>query len=140
MNKFTGCLVLSAFATLAGLSETARANETQVTYRLARDAISHPIAVPGANTPMSLTCTQTMPSPGVGQATLLRSNGEPNLYWVGMDLATGTISSNASNTRNTHIIWCDQAGSVAIEVLDAIHIQVTNYSNVEVDGVINFVW
>jgi hypothetical protein len=140
MNKFTGCLVLSAFATLAGLSETARANETQVNYRLAAHEISHPIAVPGANTPMSLTCAQTMPNPGVGQATLLRGNALNSLFWVGMDLATGAISSNASGTANTHIIWCDQAGSVAIEVYDSLHIQVNNYSSVTADGVINFVW
>jgi hypothetical protein len=140
MNKLTGCLALSAFSILAGLGETARANETQVDYNLAGNAKSAPIVVPGWNTPVSVTCAETSPNPGVAQATLLRTNPATSLYWVGMDLALGTISNNISATSGTHIVWCDQSGFVAIEVFDAIHIQVHNYFSETVHGVINFVW
>ena len=81
-----------ALAAWAGLSCPAQADEIQSAFNLAVRATSAPIAVPGTNTPVTMTCaSNTSGFRGIGQATILRPYPNEFLEWVGMDIATGAI-------------------------------------------------
>jgi hypothetical protein len=83
-------LILCASATVTA----ARADEIQVNYNLAAKKSSDPILIPATNTPVSLTGVQTQVGfRGVGQATILRVAPASFLEWVGMDIASGAIST-----------------------------------------------
>jgi hypothetical protein len=125
-----------------GLAAAAHAAEIQVAYRVAAGATSAPIAIPAANTPVSMTCVQNnVGFHGVGQATVLRVSPPTFLEWVGIDLATGTNTHGVSSTAGTHIIWCSfTTNEVDIQVQSATDIQVHNANTSLATGVINFVW
>jgi hypothetical protein len=128
---------------IAMLASPACANQIQATYHLAAGATGSPIAIPATNTPVSVTCTQNeVGFRGVGQATILRTAAAPQfLEWVGMDIATNTVTSNFGNTKGTHIIYCDYTGkTVDMQVSGAGTIQIVNTSSNTASGVINFVW
>ena len=132
---------VTATAILFGLSATARANEIQVNYNLAANATGAPIAIPAINMPVSMTCTENLnPFRGVGQATFLRDNPPTNLYWVGMDLASGLVERGVSNVPGTHIVYCDNSATVGVEVFSAFQFQIHNTAATPASGVINFIW
>jgi hypothetical protein len=121
---------------------SAHADQTHVDYNLAAGATSAPIYVPAANTPISVTCSQNANGfRGIGQATLLRIGPPSFLEWVGIDIATGAISTGSTATLGTHIIWCSfTVNQVDIQVESDTAIQLHNASSSTAVGVINFVW
>jgi hypothetical protein len=130
-------LILFAMATVT----TARADEIQVSYNLAAKKSSDPILIPATNTPVSLTGVQTQVGfRGVGQATILRVAPASFLEWVGMDIATGAISTGFSATPKTHIIWLDFSSSVDVEVANATSIRIHNSSSGPAKGTITMIW
>jgi hypothetical protein len=127
-------------AALACLAGSAFADQTHSGYSLAPGA-SNIFAVPAANTPVQMSCTQnTVGNVGEGQATIIRSITDGLLDWVGIDYFTGAISRGFSATAGTHIIWCDYAGQVDIEVYNASEIKVTNTSSSTQTGFIMWVY
>lgn len=127
-------------AALACLAGSAFADQTHVPYSLAGGA-SLVVSVPGVNTPVQMSCTQnTIGNVGEGQATIIRSTTDELLDWVGIDYFTGAISRGFSATAGTHIIWCDFAGEVDIEVSSAGAIKIVNASSATQTGVIMFVF
>ena len=132
---------MAATAILLGMGTKAHANEIQVNYNLAASATSAPIPIPATNMPVSMTCTENLnPVRGVGQATFLRDSPPTNLYWVGMDLASGIVKRGTTNSLGAHIIWCDGSAFVGVEVFSAFQFQIHNTAGFPVSGVINFIW
>jgi hypothetical protein len=140
LRKFASvCLTLGS---IVGLSATAHANQFQLTLNVPAGGTSIPIAVPGINTPVSVTCVQnTAGNRGVGQATVLRVSPASFLEWVGMDVANaGVPSTGFTSTAGTHIIFCDFSKEVDLQVASATQMQVKNTNAVAQSVVINFVY
>jgi hypothetical protein len=140
LRKFSSsCLMLASWV---GLSATAYANEFQLSFSVAAGATSIPITVPAYNTPVSVTCVQnTLGNRGVGEATVLRVNPPTALEWVGMDVANGgTPSIGFSSSAGAHIIYCDFAKLVDLQLASATQMQITNTDSATQTVVINFVY
>ena len=121
------------------------ADQIQAVYNLAPGASSAQIIVPAINRPVSVTCSQNNGAfRGIGQMTLLRVAPAAFLEWVGIDTATNQavshVSADFSTIAGTHMIYCDSASSVDIQVFSAAAIQVKNTNAAAASGVINFVW
>ena len=138
--------IWAAAVILAGCVGAASANEYQVAYSLAPGTISNPINVPAVNTPITVTCAQNNGAfRGIGQMTLLRVGPPLFLEWVGIDTATNqgatsVVTHGFSGLGGIHMIYCDAASSVDIQVQSPTTIQVTNVNAAAASGVINFVW
>jgi hypothetical protein len=106
--------------------------------------VSPPITIYGANAPVSLTCASNTPGyRGVGQVTILRPNPNQFLEWVGIDIATGMVTSGYSGTPGTHIIYCSYTDEyVEIQVFSDTQIQIKNNapSGVTITGIVNQIW
>ena len=127
-------------AALACLAGAALADQTHISYSVAAGA-TKAIFLPAINTPIQVSCSQNAAQDvGVGQATIIRSTTDSGLIWVGFDVATGAITKGYSSSAGTHIVWCDYAGDVDIEVLSATEIQVKNGYSSTVSGVVMFVY
>jgi len=134
---------LAALA-LAGAVGPALANQFQNNVSVPPGAVSPPITIYGVNTPVSFTCVSNTPGyRGVGQMTILRPNPAQFLEWVGLDIATGQVSTGYSGTSGTHMIWCSFTDElVEVQVLNDNQIQIMNHApnTVTVTGVINQIW
>jgi hypothetical protein len=136
---------LSTLCLVAGtmvMSAPAFANEFQLTLNVAAGATSVPIAVPGINTPVSVTCVQnSVGNRGVGQATILRVSPAAFLEWVGMDIAnSGVPSTGFTSGAGAHIIFCDFSKLVDLQVASATQLQIKNTGAGTQSVVINFVY
>ena len=135
------------YALAVSIVGVAKADETRLHFpALAAGATTAPIAVPGLQSPTSLTCTAAVPGDsGVGQATLLRLVPTSFIQWVGMDQAsnmgaTAKISQGFSATRGTHIIFCDFSGEVDVQIFNGNEIQVKNSNGNPADIILHFVY
>jgi hypothetical protein len=129
------------FVVAAGgcLSGSALADQTHVNYSVAAGGKSPLIAVPISNSPVLMSCVQNVRNNvGEGQATIVQSTTDGLLDWVGFDYFKGAISRGFSAVNGTHMIFCDFAGEVDIEVGSATQIQVANHSTATMTGVIMF--
>ena len=129
MSKFsTGKALAIAIAASSSLCAPALADQTHVTVTVAAGASSKLIALPIANSPIVMSCTQTLGgNVGTGQATITRSATDGYPVWTGYDASGFTHGFDVA-----HIIYCDNALAVDIEMASATEILVknpTSYTN-----------
>jgi hypothetical protein len=115
-------LFLTAIAAAFCLSQQAFADQVHYSFQLAAGGSSPAINIPITNTPVVLSCTQTIAgNVGTGQATLVRSTTDGYLVWAGYDNAGTTHSFNSG-----HIIYCDFSTKVDIETSGTTGIVIKN--------------
>jgi hypothetical protein len=127
-------------------ASAAWADETRLGFIVASGANSPAITVPGVNTPTSVICSAVVAGDsGIGQATLLRLNPVATLEWVGFDIAdnmgsTAKITAGQSVTAGTHIIFCDFAGEVDLEIENGYQIFIHNGNGNSAAVYVHFVY
>jgi len=105
---------------------TAPSFET-LTVTVPASSTSSPITIPVANKPVQIIiANESVGNRGIAQVTIQRVNPDSFLEWVGMDIATGSISDNYSSTAGTHIIYADYDSAVDVQVHSATQIQLVN--------------
>jgi len=129
------CAVAFAFALPASVAAaenaappppTAPSYET-LTVTVPAGGTSNPITLPVANKPIQMIITnETVGNRGIAQVTIQRVNPDSFLEWVGMDIATGSISDSYSSSAGTHIIYADYDSDVDVQVHSATQIQLVN--------------
>ena len=119
---------------------TAPSFET-LTVTVPASSTSSPITIPVANKPVQIIiANESVGNRGIAQVTIQRVNPDSFLEWVGMDIATGSISDNYSSTAGTHIIYADYDSAVDVQVHSATQIQLVNTSGGSQKVVISMIY
>ena len=155
VRRFEG-LVLATVVAILTLSVIVRATQVITTpnrvffsYHLVSGASTAPIT-PVKNQSVLVMGTETAADdcsqPGVGQVTLLRSAisstfAAPALVWTGLESPfAAAITSGASSTAGTHILYIDSGHRVDLEVNSASTFIVHNTSCGTMTGNITMIW
>jgi hypothetical protein len=151
-----GSLVLTALVAILTLSVMVHATQVITTpnaaffsYTLTAGANSAPIT-PVANQSVLVIGTETAADdcsqPSVGQVSLLRSVisstfAVPALVWTGLEShSPAAITSGASSTAGTHILYIDSGHRVDLQVNSASTFKVHNGSCGTMTGNITLIW
>jgi hypothetical protein len=109
-------------------------------YALAPGAVVGGFGVPAA-VPVLVMCTcNTLNFRGVGQVTMLSIPGA-FLEWVGLESHAGSaITQGFSGVLGTHILYCDFAHQVDIEVESASTFRIRNGAAQARGGRVTVIW
>jgi hypothetical protein len=121
-------IILAGAAAMMGVGSQAFADQIHTTVTLAAGASSSPITVPVMDSPVILTCTQTVRgNVATGQVTLTRSSTDGEYIWEGYD-QTGNIKAGQSSVA-PHIVYCDFGEFVDIQSASTTQIKIVNKSS-----------
>lgn len=102
------------------------ADQTHFTLVVAAGATSPPLTLPIANSPITMSCVQTVGgNVGTGQVTIIRSIADNFPVWNGYD-NTGLITFGQG--QGNHVVFCDFQGTVEIRTLNATQLVIKNNS------------
>jgi hypothetical protein len=117
---------LAALAAAVFASQQALADQVHYSFQIAAGGSSPAINIPITNTPVIVSCTQTVAgNVGTGQATLVRSTTDGYLVWAAYD-NSGTSHAFSSG----HIVYCDFSTKVDIETSGTTAIVIKNPQSV----------
>jgi hypothetical protein len=147
IQKSSRPLVILLTAFVAIITSMVVANATQtittpnaafISFSLAPGATSAPITPATNRSVLVMGCCTNAPQ--VGQVGLFHSsNGR--IAWTGLEAAGTGITSGASITANTHIVYIDNQNLVAIQVASVNTIQIhSGISFGTVAGNVTLIW
>jgi hypothetical protein len=147
MQKFSrpGVILLATVVVIITSMVVANATQTITTpnaafisYSLAAGASSAAITPASSRSVQVMGCCTN--ASGVGQVSLLH-NPSADIEWVGLEsIASAAITSGASSTPGTHIVYIEFTHSVDIQVAGKDTILIHNGSNATRTGNVTLIW